>query len=149
MKLFCHTVHSCPKAPSDHGFDKALAACDKSLAALGRQSPLDLYLIHWPGAQGRKREDPQNALLRKESWRALEQLYSEGGSGVLLKHCVLVVWCTCALGKVKALGVSNYTVRHLEELLTYATIKPHVLQVILISQNLYAKFNIVIFFFVE
>ena len=33
------------------------------------------------------------------------------------------------IGKVKAIGVSNYTTRHLEELLTYATIKPHVLQV--------------------
>lgn len=48
------------------------------MATLGR-SYLDLYLIHWPGAQGRKREDPQNAALRKESWRALEQLYSKGG----------------------------------------------------------------------
>lgn len=64
-------------APADQGFDKARAALEKSLAALGR-SYLDLYLIHWPGAQGRKREDPQNAALRKESWRALEQLYSEG-----------------------------------------------------------------------
>lgn len=33
------------------------------------------------------------------------------------------------IGKVKSIGVSNYTVKHLEELLTYATIKPHVLQV--------------------
>ena len=32
-------------------------------------------------------------------------------------------------GKVRAIGVSNYTVGHLEELLHYATIKPHVLQV--------------------
>lgn len=73
-------MHIVPKAPSDHGFDKAVAACEKSLASL-RRSHLDLYLIHWPGAQGRKREDPQNVLLRKESWRALEQLYSEGISG--------------------------------------------------------------------
>lgn len=64
-------------APSDHGFDKTLAAFDKSLAALGR-SYLDLYLIHWPGAQGRKREDPQNSALRKESWRALEEIYKKG-----------------------------------------------------------------------
>ena len=65
-------------APADHGFDKALAAFEKSVSALGR-SHLDLYLIHWPGSQGRKREDPQNAALRRESWRALEQLYTEGG----------------------------------------------------------------------
>ena len=36
---------------------------------------------------------------------------------------------TIHLGKVKAIGVSNYTVKHLEELLQYATIKPNVLQV--------------------
>ena len=64
-------------APADHGFDKAIAAFDKSLSALGR-SYLDLYLIHWPGAQGKKREDPVNAALRKESWRALERLYNNG-----------------------------------------------------------------------
>ena len=80
--VFC-TCICAPKAPSDHGFDKALAACEKSLVAL-RRSHLDLYLIHWPGVQGRKREDPHNAALRKESWRALEQLYSEGRSGVCM-----------------------------------------------------------------
>ena len=78
MKLL--SVHA-PKGPSDHGFDRALAAYKNSLVALKR-SHLDLYLIHWPGVQGRKREDPQNAILRKESWRALEQLYSEGRSDV-------------------------------------------------------------------
>lgn len=36
--------------------------------------------------------------------------------------------CTL-IGKTKAIGVSNYTVRHLEELINYATVKPHVLQV--------------------
>ncbi len=33
------------------------------------------------------------------------------------------------LGKAKAIGVSNYTVKHLHEMLEYATVKPHVLQV--------------------
>ena len=45
-------------------------------------------------------------------------------------HCYMIYTSSfVSLGKVKAIGVSNYTVRHLEELLTYATIKPHVLQV--------------------
>lgn len=57
------------------------------------------------------------------------------------------------VGKVKAIGVSNYTVRHLEELLTYATITPHVLQA---SQKLYTKLLksfglllLIFFFFLE
>lgn len=39
---------------------------------------LDLYLIHWPGVQKLKSEDPKNAELRKESWKALEKLCQAG-----------------------------------------------------------------------
>lgn len=39
---------------------------------------LDMYLIHWPGAQKLKSEDPMNAKLRAESWRALEELKQSG-----------------------------------------------------------------------
>lgn len=46
---------------------------------------------------------------RKAAWRALEDMYSE--------KCV------------RAIGVSNYTVRHLEELASYASVKPAVNQV--------------------
>lgn len=41
------------------------------------------------------------------------------------------------VGKIKAIGVSNYTVKHLEEMMTYATIKPHVLQVLYERLRLY------------
>lgn len=47
--------------------------------------------------------------LRKDSWRALETLYDEG--------------------RCRAIGVSNYTVRHLNELLGHCRIKPMVNQV--------------------
>ena len=39
-------------------------------------------------------------------------------------------------GKVKAIGVSNYTIHHLEELFTHAAIKPHVLQVLIYNIDL-------------
>jgi len=45
----------------------------------------------------------------KESWQALEELY--------------------AAGKIKAIGVSNFEVHHLEELLSYAKVVPVVNQV--------------------
>jgi diketogulonate reductase-like aldo/keto reductase len=51
---------------TEHGFDKALKAFDKSLKAL-QQDYVDLYLIHWPIKKG-----------RKDSWAALEKLYGEG-----------------------------------------------------------------------
>lgn len=60
---------------------------------------LDLYLIHWPG---------QNKTY-KETWKALEKLYKDG--------------------RVRAIGVSNFKVHHLEDLLSDAEIKPMVNQV--------------------
>ncbi len=60
---------------------------------------LDLYLIHWPGTKERDRE----------VWRALEDLYEAG--------------------KVKAIGVSNFYVEHLDDLLEVAKISPMVNQV--------------------
>jgi diketogulonate reductase-like aldo/keto reductase len=48
-------------------------------------------------------------LLRKKSWTALEEIQ--------------------AAGKAKSIGVSNYTVRHLEEMKEYAKVTPAVNQV--------------------
>lgn len=60
---------------------------------------LDLYLIHWFKGY-------DNSL---NSYKALEELYRQG--------------------KVKAIGVSNYNVHHLQHLLENVTIKPMVNQV--------------------
>ena len=82
---------------ADHGYDAALQAFDRSLRELGLEY-VDLYLIHWPVAAG-----------RRESWRALEKIYAQG--------------------KARAIGVSNYMVHHLEELLDGAEVVPAVDQV--------------------
>eukprot|EP01120_Amphizonella_sp_Union-15-10_P006774 TRINITY_DN2222_c0_g1_i1.p1 TRINITY_DN2222_c0_g1~~TRINITY_DN2222_c0_g1_i1.p1 ORF type:complete len:286 (+),score=46.97 TRINITY_DN2222_c0_g1_i1:52-909(+) len=94
--------------PVDQGYDKAREACLKSLNALGL-SYLDLYLIHWPGVQGLPTNSKENAILRKESWEALESL--------------------CLEGKCRAIGVSNYTIPHLKQLLSHCKIAPAVNQV--------------------
>ncbi len=60
---------------------------------------VDLYLIHWFKGY-------ENSL---NSYRALEELYRQG--------------------KVKAIGVSNYNIHHLQHLLEHAKIKPMVNQV--------------------
>ncbi len=82
---------------ADHGYQKALKACEKSLGRLGL-SYVDLYLIHWP-VEG----------IRKETWKAL---------GTLLVD-----------GKCRAIGVSNFMIRHLEELLEGSSVIPAVNQV--------------------
>lgn len=94
--------------PAQHGRQQARATLIKSLNDL-QITYLDLYLIHWPGSSGLQPADPQNSALRKESWLEMEEMYKEG--------------------KIKAIGVSNYTIAHLEELLTYCSIPPALLQV--------------------
>ncbi|XP_072029323.1 glyoxal reductase-like [Amphiura filiformis] len=95
-------------APKEQGTEPAYAACMQSLQRL-QTDYLDLYLIHWPGKQKLKPDDCGNAEARRQSWLSCERLHKEG--------------------KVRSIGVSNYTVKHLDEMLGYATTCPAVLQV--------------------
>lgn len=71
----------------DHGYESALKAGRASLDRL-KTGYIDLYLIHWP-----KTSPPKKRL---DTWRAMLQLRKDG---------------VC-----RAVGVSNYTIRHLQEL---------------------------------
>lgn len=69
-----------------HGYDAAVGALDESLRTLGFDY-VDLFLIHWPRPQeGRY----------VETWTALEKLKADG--------------------KARSIGVSNFTVEHLDRL---------------------------------
>jgi len=85
--------------PGNYGSDCCLKSVEESLAHLGTEY-LDLLLLHWPGA----RQDEIEC-----AWRTLELLYEQG--------------------KVRAIGVSNFLERHLDRLLSFASITPHVNQV--------------------
>ena len=74
---------------SDQGYDSTLKAFDTSMKKLNAEY-IDLYLIHWPIKHK-----------RKETWRALEKLYSEK--------------------RVRTIGVANYLIPFLDELGSYAT----------------------------
>ncbi len=82
---------------SDLGYDRTLAAFDRSLELLGVEY-VDLYLIHWPLIR-----------LRRESWRALGKLLEDG--------------------RCRAIGVSNFAIRHLEEIVSETGSVPAVNQV--------------------
>lgn len=94
--------------PADQGAGKCRESVLLSLSKL-QLDYIDLVLIHWPGASGLDPSDEQHRKLRAESWLDLEQLVKEG--------------------KVKSIGVSNYTTKHLDELLSTCSIKPTVNQV--------------------
>lgn len=82
-------------APSDHG-KKAYDAVKKSLKKLDCEY-LDLYLIHWPAASGIPMNSDEHTKIRSQSWEGLVKAKKEG--------------------LVKDIGVSNYTIKHLKELL--------------------------------
>lgn len=84
---------------TDYGRENVQSAYEASLKRLGLDH-VDLYLIHWPG---------QDKDLITETWKAMENLYNEG--------------------KIKNIGVSNFHVHHLEELLQEASIKPVINQI--------------------
>ena len=65
---------------------------------------VDLLLVHWPGASKVPLASEHNAVLRKETWRVLEDRLRRG--------------------QTRAIGVSNYQVSHLEELLSYCDFPP-------------------------
>lgn len=69
------------------GYSKARKAFDESLSRL-HTDYIDLYLIHWPS---------DDESLNKETWQALIDLYKEG--------------------KVRAIGVSNFNVEQLLQLM--------------------------------
>ena len=87
-----------------HGYEEAKAALQDSLDRL-QLDYLDLYLIHWPNpVQLRDRWQAANA----DSWRAMEEMVEAG--------------------LIRTIGVSNFLVHHMKELLKTAKIIPSVNQ---------------------
>lgn len=83
----------------DQGFDRTLRAFDESAAKLGLDR-VDLYLIHWPIPSADRYVD---------TWKALLRLQQEG--------------------RATSIGVSNFSVPHLERLRDETGVLPAVNQV--------------------
>ena len=83
----------------DQGYEETLRAFDVSMEKLGLDY-LDLYLIHWPMPKVDK---------YVETYKALEKLYKDG--------------------RVRAIGVANFHIPHLEKLLAECEVTPVLNQV--------------------
>lgn len=81
---------------TDMGYENAIKAFNLTLENL-RTDYLDVFMIHWPDKK-----------LNLETWRAMEELYSQG--------------------KIKALGLSNFLPYHTEEIIKHCHVKPLVAQ---------------------
>jgi diketogulonate reductase-like aldo/keto reductase len=84
---------------ADQGYDATLKAFDRSIKLLGLDY-VDMYLIHWP---------MPTKNLYVDTWKAMEELYDQG--------------------KIKALGVCNFQIAHLDNLAAHATVRPVVNQI--------------------
>ncbi|MEU8133939.1 aldo/keto reductase [Streptodolium elevatio] len=81
------------------GYDTTLASFDDSLAKLGLEY-VDMYLIHWPMPAADRYLD---------TWQAFEKLYADQ--------------------RIRAIGVSNFQIPHLERLFDGSGVVPAVNQV--------------------
>lgn len=88
------------------GYDEALKEFDKTITKLGVDY-LDLYLIHapWPWSEIGKDCTQGNI----DSWKAFEKLYKEG--------------------KIRSIGVSNFSPLHIQSLLDACELTPQVNQI--------------------
>ena len=84
---------------ANQGYDTTLRSADDSLKRLGR-SHIDLYLIHWPSPA-------QNKFV--ETWKAFIELRKQG--------------------KVRSIGVCNFTEKHLERIIGETGVVPAVNQI--------------------
>jgi 2,5-diketo-D-gluconate reductase A len=84
---------------SEQGFDPAIASFEASLDRLGLEV-LDLLLIHWPAP---------NLNRYVETWQGFEKLYADG--------------------RVRAIGVSNFGIPHLQRLAEESSVVPAVNQI--------------------
>lgn len=88
----------------NRGYENTIKSFEETLKRTGLDY-LDLYLIHWPLARGEKLYCDK---INIETWQALEYLYQ--------------------IGKVRAIGVSNFLEHHLEPVIKNAKIIPMVNQ---------------------
>ena len=88
-----------------YGYENTLDACKRSLKKL-KTEYLDVYLIHWPASP--KQYDNWEAI-NAETWRGMEQLYKEG--------------------YVRAIGVCNFKITHLQALARTAATGPLIKQI--------------------
>lgn len=82
--------------PHEIGENVTLEAYKRQCKLLNIEK-LDLYLLHWPGVSSSNPNSDEHRKSRLAAWKQLEKLYKEE--------------------KVRCIGVSNFTIKHLKELM--------------------------------
>lgn len=87
---------------TDKGYNQTITAFNETLRRL-KTDYLDLYLIHWAMTSENWEEE------NRETWKAMIELYEQG--------------------KIKAIGVSNFLIQHIESLMQGTDVLPMVDQI--------------------
>lgn len=93
---------------TDNNAEYSRRMVEESLGNL-KTDYLDLVLVHYPKADASDNADPRNAQHRKDCYLELEKLKEEQ--------------------KIRSVGVSNYEIRHIEEIKKFGKMMPAVNQV--------------------
>ncbi|KKA28502.1 hypothetical protein TD95_002884 [Thielaviopsis punctulata] len=100
--------------------ERVLLGLEKSLKALGLEY-VDMLLVHWP------------VVMNPEGNHELFPKLPDGRRDILQDHSHLTTWkhmeAALATGKTRAIGVSNYSQKYLQELLPTVTVVPAVNQI--------------------
>jgi diketogulonate reductase-like aldo/keto reductase len=104
-----------------HGYDLTNECLSKSLKRLQVDS-IDLWLMHWPGPAWNTMNRRNDVIAEKGPWAYAKQSEEE------MPHFRAETWRAMedavVAGTVKAIGVSNFTIKHLERLKETATMWP-------------------------
>lgn len=89
----------------DRGYNNIIEACKNTIKTLDCEY-LDVYLIHWPASPAVHENWRE---INQETWKSMEYLYETG--------------------LVKSIGMCNFKVNQLEELMKHIKIKPMINQI--------------------
>jgi len=92
---------------TDHGTERTRRAIESSLERLGTEY-IDLYLVHGPWGLDVEKSPQEISELRRQSWLVMEEYHRAGA--------------------LRAIGVSNFEPRHVDDILDAGTVTPAINQ---------------------
>jgi alcohol dehydrogenase (NADP+) len=117
---------------TNHHPEHLRAACERSCRALGIET-LDCYMLHWPAAW--EHQGPLEDLAERSHEEATALTFPTDAEGDPVKADVALAETWRAMeslaedGRTRTLGVSNFSIGELDDLLGVAEIGPEIVQV--------------------
>ena len=108
-----------------HGYEASLGCLQRSLSRLGLEY-VDLWLMHWPGPAWTTMNRESSKLAQHGPWHYAAAGHGQDEIAALRAETWRAMEAAQRAGKARAIGVSNFTVAHLEALKRVATLAARV-----------------------